>query len=165
MVRIFILLLAVVFTVNWSIVSAFGAHSFYGIVSRVKDGDSIVVKRGRRQYEIRLYGIDAPEYGQPGGKKAFLWLKRNIAGKSVFVRGINRDRYGRLVAFVSSGKECINEKLVRYGLARVYSRYCHKKICSRWLRQENEARQKGRGLWRQQDSVAPWIWRRQHSRK
>lgn len=40
------------------------AYAWEGYVTGVPDGDSLRVKKGGRVYEIRLYGIDSPEYGQ-----------------------------------------------------------------------------------------------------
>ena len=41
-----------------------------GQAVRIKDGDSFLMQSKGVRYEIRLYGIDAPEYKQPGGKNA-----------------------------------------------------------------------------------------------
>ncbi len=138
---------------------------FFGKVYRVKDGDSLLLIKGKKSREIRLYGIDAPEYGQPGGRDAYLWLKKNVAGKGVHVRVIDHDRYGRMVAIVSREGKVINEELVERGLARVYPKYCRRKICEQWKKKELEAIREKRGLWRRQAAVAPWEWRHKHGKK
>ncbi len=137
---------------------------FWGRVCKVKDGDSLVVATGGGKREIRLYGIDAPEYGQPGGREARLWLKKNVAGKLVHVRVMNRDRYGRLVAIIINEGITLNEALVDRGLAQVYPAYCRRAICDGWREKEREAIKQKRGLWRRHNPVAPWDWRHHHRR-
>jgi len=45
-----------------------GGGSLVGEVTRVVDGDDVVIlDRTRRQHRIRLAGIDAPELNQPHG--------------------------------------------------------------------------------------------------
>ena len=41
------------------------AETLYGTGIRVVDGDSFVVRVEGREIEVRLYGIDCPEYSQP----------------------------------------------------------------------------------------------------
>ncbi len=159
-----LLLFLVVFIIDPTPVSARSEWSFMAKVCKVKDGDSFLVEKNGKRYEIRLYGIDAPEYHQPGGRAAWLWLKKNIAYKILNIRVINRDRYNRLVAVVTSGDSNINGELIYHGLARVYDKYCRKQICKRWKQQEQRAKQQRLGLWRQRNPVSPWIWRHSHKK-
>jgi len=46
------------------------------------------------------------------------------------------DRYGRIVGMVYVGNLCVNEQLVKNGLAWVYRRYCKIPMCSEWLELE-----------------------------
>ncbi len=163
--RLLLLLLPVFFVVGLAPVPAQGERSFPAKVRKVRDGDSILVEKEGASYEIRLYGIDAPEYHQLGGREARFWLQENIAGKTVGIRVINRDRYDRLVAIVTSAGKNINEELVALGLVQVYDRYCRQEICKHWKQQQRVARQKRWGLWRQRHPVSPWIWRHRHGRK
>jgi len=50
-------------------ISAFGAE-LRGVVVRVTDGDTIVMKVGADQHKIRLSGVDAPELAQEFGKQS-----------------------------------------------------------------------------------------------
>lgn len=133
--------------------------TFTGRVCLVRDGDSIQLKSGRNFYEIRLYGVDAPEHTQPKALVRKMWLRHFLLGKSVTATVVARDRYHRLVAIVSTGEKIVNEELIRHGLAWVYPRYCRKKICRVWKRLEKEARREQRGIWRQRHPVPPWVWR------
>ncbi len=158
-----LLFLSIICIIDTTPVSAWNERSFPVKVCKVRDGDSILVEKGGNRYEVRLYGIDAPEYRQAGGQTARLWLKKNIAGKIVDIYVTNRDRYDRLVAVVTSDGKNINEELVDRGLVQVYDKYCRKQICRRWKQKERGAQQRRLGLWRQQHPVSPWIWRHRHN--
>ena len=69
------------------------------------------------------------------------------------------DRYGRLMAdIVLPDGKSLNQELVRAGLAWWYRRYAPG---NRTLaRLEDEAREARRGLWADEEPVAPWVWRR-----
>ncbi|BHH83356.1 hypothetical protein LA52FAK_16450 [Desulforhopalus sp. 52FAK] len=126
---------------------------------KIIDGDSLKVKAGNNKYEIRLYGIDAPEYDQAYAAKAKKYVKKIILGKGVRVAPIEYDRYGRLVAIVQVGDTSINEKLLREGLAWYYSKYCKKKICSSWKKVSKAAKKQKKNIWSTSSSVAPWTWK------
>lgn len=59
----------------------------------VHDGDTI----GRGKDRIRIWGIDAPELSEPGGKASRDHLRALIAGQALACTMIERDRYGRRV--------------------------------------------------------------------
>ena len=54
--------------------------------------------------------------------------------QAVEVEPVTTDRYGRTVAFVKVGDNMVKEKLIRQGLARVFTRYCDRAICEGWDR-------------------------------
>lgn len=66
--------------------------------ARVIDGDTLVIG----QTHVRLWGIDAPEHGAPGGRDSTVALRALTAGLAVTCRAVaqhhGRDRYGRTVA-------------------------------------------------------------------
>lgn len=59
----------------------------------VHDGDTI----GRGPDRVRIWGIDAPELSEPGGKTSRDYLRALIAGQPLSCEMIERDRYGRRV--------------------------------------------------------------------
>lgn len=119
----------------------------------VKDGDSITVDG----QEVRLHGIDAPEWSQPcgGGKLAAAWVRKYTQGAPVTCTPRYRDRYGRYVSTCYVDGHNLNEAVVRAGWAFAYRRYSWQYIAA-----ENAARTEGRGMWAL-NCQKPWAYRRQ----
>jgi len=132
-----------------------------GKVIKVIDGDSLVVRRGNKTYEVRLYGIDAPEYRQPYSRNAKRFLNEKAYKKTVLVTQMDVDRYGRLVALIEINRKVVNRELVAAGYAWVYDRYCvERSLCRKMKQDQVEARKARRGLWRDRDPESPWEWKR-----
>ncbi|HVF10007.1 MAG TPA: thermonuclease family protein [Abditibacteriaceae bacterium] len=128
-----------------------GGQAFTDVVERVKDGDTVVLKR---QGDARLIGVDCPEKSQDGGPEAKAFTERALLGKTVGVELCAKrptDRYGRSLAFIYLGdsmgrKVLFNSELVRQGYARVYSvRPCTIDEAA-WGALYEEARASRRGL-------------------
>lgn len=115
---------------------------------RAIDGDSFMAG----DTEIRLHGIDAPEYRQtcrnasgqqePCGKMARDALSRLIHTRTVKCRAIERDRYGRQVSVCRDGELDINREMVRLGWALAY-----RKHTMGYVSAEREAKAAKRGIW------------------
>lgn len=113
------------------------------------DGDSF--RAGK--IEVRLYGIDAPEYRQTcktsnGGTQACGKMARDVLSalmrdQTVTCKTLEKDRYGRQVSVCSIGKTEINREMVRLGWALAYRKHAMAYIAA-----ENEARNANRGIWR-----------------
>jgi endonuclease YncB( thermonuclease family) len=112
------------------------------------DGDSF--RRGKD--EIRLNGVDAPEYRQTCrdkngrdwdcGRQAARALRNLVAGREVKCTGLDADRYGRLVSRCTAGDVELNSEMVRRGWAIAYTRHG-----TLYLSEEAEARRERRGIW------------------
>jgi len=136
------------------------SHAWHGYVVQVLDGDSIRVQRGRSIIEIRLYGIDCPEWGQPFGDKARRYTREKIYRKTVIVEPRDIDKYDRVVALVSYSGGLLNKELVQEGLAWMYPRYClEQPLCSELQALENSAATSARGLWKETHPLSPWQWK------
>ena len=81
-----------------------------GTVTRVVDGDTIVVELSSGVIRVRLYGIDAPEHNQPGGYESASTLRWMVERKQVSLEPINQDRYSRMVAKVFVGQTNVNAR-------------------------------------------------------
>jgi micrococcal nuclease len=130
-----------------------------GEVVGIADGDTITVLKGKTPVKIRLYGIDCPERGQAFGKKARQFTSDRVFRKHVEIKPVDRDRYGRTVAWVLVDGQNLCEELVGAGLAWHYKKYSSDQKLA-----DLEARaRKGRvGLWSDQGAVAPWEYRRRN---
>jgi len=141
------------------------AFSFEGRVTRVKDGDSLMIYRPdvRRESEVRLAGIDAPELAQPWGIQSRSALRRLIAGRTVRVEVTDRDRYNRLVGKLHLGRTYVNARMAYDGNAWAFARY----LPDPQIRAGHDAaRRAGRGLWSlpPDQRIPPATWRARHPR-
>jgi len=86
-------------------------------VTRVIDGDTIVLEDG---HKVRIIGIDAPERGCPGYKKATDDMKDMVLGKRVVLVAGNKndtDRWDRLLRYVEIGTKDIGYEQILKGNA------------------------------------------------
>jgi endonuclease YncB( thermonuclease family) len=139
---------------------ALGVEVFQGAVVRVADGDTITVRVGRERVKVRLAEVDAPERGQPWGKRAKQALLDKVGGCDVDVSWRFTDRYGRRVGRVRCGEHDVNRELVREGHAWVYRHWLRDPTL---LAEEQRARDEHRGLWGlpEHERVPPWEWRKE----
>jgi micrococcal nuclease len=122
-------------------------------VVRVSDGDTFTgLDAENRQVKVRLHGIDAPEAKQPFGNVSKQALSDLIAGKTVSVEEVDRDRYGRVVGRVTIGGKLVNAEQVRAGLAWRYVQFDRR---NEFGGLEADARRQRRGLWADAAPVAP----------
>jgi endonuclease YncB( thermonuclease family) len=86
------------------------------VVVHVVDGDTLDLRNGRT---VRLAGIDAPEVGQCGYKRARNTLAGLVLGKRVSLAASDeeQDQYGRLLKYVDVGKTDAGLRLIKSGLA------------------------------------------------
>ena len=109
-------------------------------VQRVIDGDTFVLTTGER---VRLWGIDAPETGEAFADEATVALQTEVAD-GVRCRGVNIDRYNRIVAVCSSRKHRdISSWLVSNGLAVDWPRYSD----GHYFLEERWAKARKKGMW------------------
>ncbi len=144
--------------------------AWQGDVVKVLDGDSIRVRKNNEIIEIRLYGIDCPEWKQDYGNRAKRFTKARLLHKNVGVEPRDVDRYDRIVSLVTHDGHLINRELVANGLAWVYTKYCREEpLCTELHSLEQEARKQRRGLWKDKNAMSPSQWKRKnkgtHSRR
>jgi endonuclease YncB( thermonuclease family) len=134
-------------------------------VVKVIDGDSLKVERGGRHFQVRLWGIDAPEWRQDFAAQAKAVCRDLVAGKKILLEEKYGDAYGRTVAVVRVDGTVLNEELVKRGMAWVHIRYCDEEVCTRWRVLEAEAKRLQLGLWNDPEPVPPWRWKSQRRRE
>jgi micrococcal nuclease len=143
-----------------SVADGSAADSFTGVIQKIIDGDSLLIATPTTIMEVRLYGIDCPEYRQPYSRAAKKYVKARFFGSRVRVHSYYDDPYGRKISMVFIGDKMLNEELVEAGLAWVHPAYCRKPICREWKEKEVRARQEKRGLWQEHNAMPPWQWKR-----
>ena len=121
----------------------------------VQDGDSIIRGDGVR---VRLYGIDAPEKDQPYGREARKALKQYMPLVAK-MKEYDEDRYGRLIVeLFTEDNKSINAAMICSGAAWWYEYYAPDR--PQFQQCQEDAQKNKRGLWAEDDPVAPWDWRR-----
>ena len=133
---------------------------FAGRCVGVTDGDTIaVLNPEKKMITVRLFGIDCPEKRQPFGKNAKKFASSAVFGKVVTVKVTDTDRYGlKIGTVILEDGTNLNHKLVKEGLAWWYRKYApNDKDLEKFEREANAAR---KGLWSDDNSVAPWEWRK-----
>lgn len=138
--------------------NAWGAdpRSLGGMVVKVVDGDTIHVRLGDRVEKVRYIGVNTPEVRhptqgeQPGSREAWEVNRRLVAGRQVRLEldARERDRYGRMLAYVWVGETMVNAELVGRGYAQVMTVPPNVRYQQLFLRLQRDAREAGRGLWR-----------------
>lgn len=86
----------------------------------VVDGDTIRVALDGDVETVRLDGINAPEVGECFGKQAADFLEGLLAGGEIRLEQTPsdaRDRFGRMLGFVTAGGERVNARMVASGHA------------------------------------------------
>ncbi len=126
------------------------------LVTRVIDGDTVIVGRGWREQRVRLLGVDTPETVRPNtpvqyyGPEASAHTKRRLGGQWVRLSTEPNnlyDSYHRLLAYIIlSDGTLYNAELIQQGYARAYTRF-PMRYRQEFKRYEREAKNAGRGLW------------------
>lgn len=117
-------------------------------VRHVLDGDTLDVNAAATRLRVRLFGVDAPETGEPCAGEATERL-RALAGDAVRLRADTRqqDRFGRELRYVyTPDGGSIDATLVAEGLALAWR--VDGTLRDELVALEDEAREAGRGcLW------------------
>jgi endonuclease YncB( thermonuclease family) len=127
-------------------------------VLEVFDGDTLLVRSGQDVRTVRLIGIDSPEMGHPARPREFWsvesakYLSALCEGKEVLLEPDEEDTdsYGRYLRYVflpAPDGRLANLELVRSGYARVLRIFPFSRR-EEFERAEEEARENGRGIWK-----------------
>lgn len=125
-------------------------------VTRVVDGDTFEVDIKGVKEKVRLIGVDTPESVHPDadrnvaeGKLTSEYSKEYLEGKEVALEFDvqERDKYGRLLAYVWLDGEMYNKHLLSVGYAQVATYPPNVKYVDDFTTLQRTARDKGVGLW------------------
>ncbi|NDI33587.1 thermonuclease family protein [Chengkuizengella sediminis] len=139
-----------------------------GTITDIVDGDTIKVQFEGKEETIRLLLVDTPETVhpnkpiQPFGPEASKFAKDTLTlGKKVQIEidVSERDKYGRLLAYLWVEGKLFNEMLLEKGLARVAYIYPpNVKYVDQFQETQEKARQEGIGIWSLEDYVkVDWL--------
>jgi endonuclease YncB( thermonuclease family) len=168
----------IIYIISLILCSPVLADTLQGKVFKVADGDTItIVDNSGKKHRIRLAGIDAPEKDQPYGNVSTLGLNKLVSGRVVTIEYEKRDRYKRIVGKVlvnppgevfCMALDCVKKvdaglEQVKAGLAWHYKYYQMEQSeedRTLYSKAELGARIKQLGLWKDEEPLAPWDWRR-----
>ncbi len=125
-----------------------------GRVTKIIDGDSLEVVCNGLRKEVRLAGIDAPEFNQPYGNEAAHFLSSLVLDTTVDLIEKGQDTYGRVLGVIIVHGRILNREMVRAGYAWHYAKHYRE-----------EAKAAKRGLWADPKPIAPWDFRHEGARQ
>lgn len=128
------------------------------IVTRIVDGDTIVVLMNDTSEKVRLIGVNTPESVDPRkevqcfGKEASEFTRLLLLNKTVHLESDDtqgdRDRYGRLLRYVFfEDGTLVNEKIITEGYGHEYTYRLPYKYQTDFKNAEHLAREAKKGLW------------------
>ena len=127
-----------------------------GKIIGIADGDTVTLLVELTPVVIRVYGIDAPEASQPYSQQAKRLLTARVGGKNAEVQVKSRAKDGTLIGNIQVGKLNVAQNMVRAGMAWHVPEENDDPALAKI---EAAARRSKRGLWKDQEPVAPWVWR------
>jgi endonuclease YncB( thermonuclease family) len=125
---------------------AAAADSFSGYARSI-DGDSLYVG----ETEVRLFGIDAPEWTQSCTRNGSPWacgeaaadqLSKLVTGRKLFCQKVEIDEHRRTVARCTVGSTDVNRAMVSSGYATAYRHYS-----ADYVSAEERAKAAKLGIW------------------
>jgi len=130
------------------------AQPFTTQVISVPSGDTLVIRRNLVETRVRLYGVDAPDVGQPLFEEALRFTESRALNRLLRfdVRGEAGSTLTAEASFLEGGGS-LGAALVRAGLARWDERTAP--LAADLAAAEQEARRAGRGLWATTAPVVP----------
>lgn len=134
---------------------SFAAHSQIkeGKVVAVHDAQVLTVysKEYGEKFTMLLVGIVCPGIDQPFGKEARDYVAKATLGRTVRINPIGAGGSGEdpllYGVIFTRGRKSLNEELVAKGFAQADDRE------TEWIKQEEEAKRKGLGIWKDSTSV------------
>lgn len=128
------------------------------------DGDTVSVIYNGKEETVRFLLVDTPETShprlgkQPFGQEAKEYTTRLVQQASrlelEFDVGANRDKYGRLLAYVYVDGKMLQAELLKEGLARVAYVYPpNTRYVDQFNALQKKAQQEGKGIWEIEDYV------------
>ncbi|MFA0960636.1 thermonuclease family protein [Roseivirga sp. BDSF3-8] len=149
------------------VAGAFAKETVNGKVMEVREGDHLVISVGDGvMVNVRLDEIDCPEQGQPFFDDAKRFTEKLTLGKDVSVEVSEKKANGTLIGIVSLVKkeQVLNYELVEAGYAwHMQQGLTYTEHTDSLLDLMDKAQEKGKGLWKEGNPVAPWAYRQRQN--
>lgn len=135
-------------------------------VTKVIDGDTIMVKIDEKEEAVRLIGVDTPETKDPRkpvqcfGEEAAKKTKELVEGKKVKLENDpsqnDRDKYNRLLRYVYlEDGTLVNKKLIEEGFGFEYTYQIPYKFQAEFKMVQKQAESKKVGMWAEGACATP----------
>lgn len=132
-------------------------------VISVVDGDTFLgLNDAGDTVTYNVYCIEAPELEQPNGYEARKYLYNMILQRRVEVTAMGQTPHGVQVIASTRDNDDVADVMLRSGFAWYRNDTVNE---LRYRRSERFAQEEGVGIWASPDPVAPWEWRRRHSKR
>lgn len=142
------LLILISLTSCHTIIQTENQNNLYEVV-RVVDGDTVILNIDGQKMRVRLIGIDTPESvaedksrNVKEGKIASEYTKNLLENEKVRVEfdEEKQDVYERKLGYLFLNDEFINEKLLKEGMAKLYTKTTNQKYSERLKKPNNTLR-------------------------
>ena len=139
-----------------TIIQTENQNNLYEVV-RVVDGDTVILNIDGQRTRVRLIGIDTPESVAEDKSRnvkevkiASEYTKNLLENKKVRLEfdDEKKDVYERKLGYVFLDDEFINEKLLKEGMAKLYTKTTNQKYSERLKKAEEYARENKKGFWK-----------------
>jgi len=158
------------------LLSTYTYADFNAEVLRIIDGDTVVVVDSDGQkLRIRLLGIDTPEKNQRFGYESSAYLKKILNKQSVTIisspdknKPYTLGYYKRIIGKIFLNGRDINLEMIQKGMAWHFKKYKKSQpIKDRYSynKAEVNARKKNIGLWKNENPLPPWKWRKLNKKR
>lgn len=125
-------------------------------VTRVVDGDTIVVAIAGQDKKVRLIGVDTPEsvhsdesQNVPYGTISSDFTRNALEGKQIYLEYDveSKDQYGRILAYVWLDDVMFNKTLLAEGHGVLVTFPPNVRYADEFTQLQTQARNDGKGLW------------------
>lgn len=120
-----------------------------GTVTRIIDADTLELNNGQ---SVRLYAVSCPEKGEKLSKETVDYLTQTTLNQKVtldYQPNYEKDKWGRIAAYVFIDGQHVNEQLIRQGFCTVtiYSKRAKLIYQDELIQAQNLAKQEKLGQW------------------
>lgn len=140
------------------------ADTLNGYAAGIIDGNNLtLVDSQRRQHQIRIVGIYAPERVQPFGAASHGNLAKLAFNKPVSAECQPRNRHGELRCKVFVDGQDLGLRQITDGMAWWFKEYAREQSAediAAYRQAETMAKMRRTGLWSETNPTPPWDWQK-----